>query len=265
MTAAVMHRARRVAASALAVALLVSACGGGSSRPAATSSSGSAGTAGSVETAPAATPAPASATAPAVDARPRLVVLGDSLTAGLGLDIEDAYPTLLQHKLDAAGIGLQVVNAGISGDTSAGGLSRLDLALEGDVRLMLVALGGNDALRALPPAELRRNLAEVITRAQAHGVKVVLAGMEAPPNFGRDYTVAFREVFASLAREYRVTLIPFLLDGVAGVERLNQADGIHPTAEGARLVADHVWPVIEPLAREAASRPTGTNGEAARG
>lgn len=188
------------------------------------------------------------------DHRPRLVVLGDSLTAGLGLDMKDAYPTLLQQKLDTAGINLQVVNAGVSGDTSAGGLSRVSLALEGDVRLMLVALGGNDALRALPVAELRRNLGAIIERAQAQGVTVVLAGMEAPPNFGADYTAAFRDTYVSLAEQYKVPFVPFLLQGVAGVERLNQPDGIHPTAEGARLIADHVWPVIEPLARGAVSR-----------
>ena len=153
-----------------------------------------------------------------------------------------------------AGIRLQVINAGISGDTSAGGLSRVDLALEGDVRVMMVALGGNDALRALPATELRRNLATIIERAQQHGVTVVLAGMEAPPNFGPDYGRAFHEVYPSLAKDYKVTLIPFLLDGVAGIERLNQDDGIHPTAEGDRIIADRIWPVIEPVARKVASQ-----------
>lgn len=197
----------------------------------------------------------------APDHRPRLVVLGDSLTAGLGLDVKDAYPTLLQQKLHAAGIDLRVVNAGISGDTSAGGLSRVDLALEGDVRLMLLALGGNDALRALPVEELRRNLSTIIERAQARGVTVILAGMEAPPNFGQDYTAAFREVYMSLAEQYKVPFVPFLLHGVAGVDRLNQPDGIHPTAEGARVIADHVWPIIEPLARVATARkPSGARG-----
>jgi acyl-CoA thioesterase-1 len=186
---------------------------------------------------------------PAVDPRPRIVALGDSLTAGLGLDAAAAYPALLQQKLDAAGLPFRVVNAGISGDTSAGGLSRLDLALEGDVRILLVALGGNDALRALPVAELRRNLAAIIEGAQARGVTVLLAGMEAPPNFGRDYIVSFHQVYADLAKQYDVVYLPFLLEGVAGVERLNQRDGIHPTAEGARLVADHVWTVLEPVAR----------------
>jgi acyl-CoA thioesterase I len=185
----------------------------------------------------------------AADGRPKIVALGDSLTAGLGLDPADAYPALLQEKLDAAVLSYRVVNAGVSGDTSAGGASRADLALEGDVRVLIVALGGNDALRALPVAELRRNLSTIIERARARGVAVVLAGMEAPPNFGPEYVAAFRDVYASLAAEYRVALLPFLLDGVAGIDRLNQRDGIHPTAEGARLVADHLWPVLEPLVR----------------
>lgn len=189
--------------------------------------------------------------------RPRVVVLGDSLTAGLGLDPVDAYPTLLQQKLDAAGIELKVVNAGVSGDTSAGGLSRVDLALEGDVRVMVVALGGNDALRALPVDSLRRNLSSIIERARSRDVTVVLAGMEAPPNFGPDYGSSFRRVFQELAKQYDIPLIPFLLEGVAGVDRLNQTDGIHPTAEGARMVAEHVWLTLEPIARKAAARPGG--------
>jgi acyl-CoA thioesterase-1 len=182
-------------------------------------------------------------------------MLGDSLTAGLGLDPRDAYPNLIQEKLDAAGLKFRVVNAGISGDTSAGGLSRVDLALEGDVRVMLVAMGGNDALRALPVGDLKRNLARIIERARARQVRVVLAGMEAPPNFGRDYAVSFHQVYRELAKEYGVPLVPFLLDGVAGVEGLNQRDGIHPTADGARVVADHVWTVLEPVVREAAKGP----------
>jgi acyl-CoA thioesterase-1 len=194
-----------------------------------------------------------------------LVVLGDSLTAGLGLDVKDAYPTLLQQKLDASGIHLRVINAGSSGDTSAGGLSRVDLALEGDVRLMLLALGGNDALRALPVEDLRRNLSTIIERAQAKGATVILAGMEAPPNFGQDYTTAFRDVYISVAERYKVPFIPFLLQGVAGVERLNQPDGIHPTAEGARMIADHVWAVVEPLARGAATAPPSSARGAPRG
>ena len=182
-----------------------------------------------------------------VDTRPRVVFLGDSLTAGLGLSPDQAYPTLLQQKADADGLSFQVVNAGVSGDTSAGGLSRLDYALDGDVRVMVVALGGNDALRGLPVEELRKNLSAIIERAQAKKIRVILAGMEAPPNFGQSYTDGFRRVYTDLAAQYTVPLISFLLQGVAGIERLNQRDGIHPTAEGARMVADNVWTVLHPM------------------
>ena len=138
----------------------------------------------------------------------------------------------------------------MSGDTSAGGLSRLDWALDGDVKVMVVALGGNDGLRGLPPEELQKNLATIIERAQARTIAVVLAGMEAPPNFGQTYTVSFRRVYADLATQYGVPLIPFLLQGVAGIEGLNQRDGIHPTAEGARTVADNVWTVLRPTLKK---------------
>ena len=181
------------------------------------------------------------------DARPAVVFLGDSLTAGLGVAPDEAYPSLIQQKIDAAGLAFHVVNAGVSGDTSAGGLSRLDDALTGDVRVLIVALGGNDALRGLPVDELRKNLATIIERAQARKIPVVLAGMEAPPNFGEGYTVAFRQVYTDLATQYHVQVLPFLLQGVAGIERLNQRDGIHPTAEGARIVADNVWTVLRPM------------------
>jgi acyl-CoA thioesterase-1 len=185
---------------------------------------------------------------------PRIVALGDSLTAGLGLNPDQAYPALLQRRLNDAGLKYEVVNAGVSGDTSAGGLRRTDWALGGDVRVLIVALGGNDALRGLPADELKRNLAEIIERAQARNVAVILAGMEAPPNFGQDYIVEFRKVYPELAAKYKVALVPFLLDGVAGSERLNQRDGIHPTAEGASRVADNVWAVLQPLAEGHATR-----------
>jgi acyl-CoA thioesterase-1 len=198
----------------------------------------------------AAAPPPSSAAAPArpaVSNRPRVVALGDSLTAGLGLAVTSAYPTLLEKRLNDAGIDFEVVNAGVSGDTSAGGLERLDWALQGDVRVLIVALGGNDALRGLPPEQLERNLAQIIEAAQARGIAVILAGMEAPPNYGRDYIVAFHKVYPALARTYHVALVPFLLQGVAGIESLNQRDGIHPTAAGARIVADNVWAVLKPI------------------
>ena len=187
--------------------------------------------------------------------RPRIVMLGDSLTAGLGLPIAAAYPSLLQQRLADAGLDYEVVNAGASGDTSAGGLSRLDWALQGDVRILVVALGGNDGLRGLPPSELERNLAQIVERAQARAIDVVLAGMEAPTNYGRDYIVSFHKVYPALAGKYEIPLVPFLLEGVAGRGGLNQPDGIHPTAEGARIVADNVWAVLRPLAERQRARP----------
>ena len=199
-------------------------------------------------------PVEAPAAKAATAARPRIAVLGDSLTAGLGVAKAASYPSLLQEKLDAAGLDFEVVNAGVSGDTSAGGLARLDWALDGDVRVLIVALGGNDGLRGLPPAELQANLAQIIERAQARGITVILAGMEAPPNYGRDYIVAFHTIYPALAAKYRVALVPFLLQGVGGIADLNQADGIHPTAAGGRIVADNVWAVLKPIA-EARRRP----------
>jgi acyl-CoA thioesterase-1 len=197
------------------------------------------------------------ATAPAAAAasRPRIVVLGDSLTAGLGLDPADAYPALLQQFVDRAGLPYEVVNAGVSGDTSAGGLRRLDWALEGDVRILIVALGANDGLRGLAPAELEANLSAIIKTGQARGATVILAGMEAPPNFGQAYTAEFRQVYPRVARRHDAVLLPFLLDGVAGVSDMNQRDGIHPTAAGARRVAENVWDVLEPAAHARAVSP----------
>ncbi len=178
------------------------------------------------------------------------MILGDSLTAGLGLPIESAYPSLLQARLNEQGLNYEVVNAGVSGDTSAGGLSRLDWALQGDVRILVVALGGNDGLRGLPPEALQRNLSEIIERAQARGIRVILAGMEAPPNYGRQYLVSFHKVYPALAQKYHVPLVPFLLQNVGGVADLNQPDGIHPNAAGARIVADNVWAVLKPMAED---------------
>jgi acyl-CoA thioesterase-1 len=220
-----------------AAATIAAGCGPGEqSRPQTTSSPAAASRA-------AADRAPAADT---IDARPRVVFLGDSLTAGLGLSPDQAYPSLLQKKIDDEGLRYQVVNAGVSGDTSAGGLSRLDWALEGDVRVLLVALGGNDGLRGLPVDELRRNLSTIIERAQARKIRVILAGMEAPPNFGQSYVVSFHQVYPELAKKYGVPLIPFLLQDVAGIDGMNQRDGIHPTAEGARTVAATVWTVLGP-------------------
>jgi len=179
--------------------------------------------------------------------RPRVVFLGDSLTAGLGLSADEAYSAILQQKINAEHLNYDVVNGGVSGDTTAGGLRRLDWVLSGDVRVLVVALGANDGLRGLPPGEMRHNLSTIVSAARNRGIAVVLAGMEAPPNFGPEYTAAFRKVYRDVAREQEIPLIPFLLQGVAGESALNQADGIHPNREGARRVADVVWPVLRPL------------------
>lgn len=193
--------------------------------------------------------APGARDAQASIAKPRIVFLGDSLTAGLGLSSDQSFPSLIGTKLKDKGLDYQVINAGVSGDTSAGGLRRLDWSLDGDVRVLIVALGGNDALRGLPVDDMKKNLAAILDRAKARAIPVVLAGMEAPPNNGIDYTTAFRRVYADLAKQYQVRFIPFLLQGVAGDAALNQADGIHPNVRGAEIVADLVWKELEPLAR----------------
>ena len=178
---------------------------------------------------------------------PLLVVLGDSLTAGLGLDADEAYPALLERQLRAEGSGLRVVNAGVSGDTTAAGLRRAEWSLEGDVRILIVALGGNDGLRGLPVGQMKSNLDQIVSLASGRGIAVLLAGMEAPPNFGATYTAQFRDVFQQIASEHDVAFMPFLLAGVAGNPALNQADQIHPNAEGAAIVAQRVREALEPL------------------
>ena len=187
--------------------------------------------------------------APQAPQAPRIVFLGDSLTAGLGLATDQSFPSLIGKKLKERGLDYDVINAGVSGDTSAGGLRRLDWSLEGDVRVLIVALGGNDALRGLAPRELKKNLSTILDRARDRKIAVILAGMEAPPNNGVDYTREFRSVYSELASEYKVRLIPFLLQGVAGDASLNQADGIHPNVRGAEIVADLVWKELEPALR----------------
>jgi acyl-CoA thioesterase I len=175
------------------------------------------------------------------------VAFGDSLTAGLGLLEQEAYPALLQKKIDEASYNFEVVNAGLSGDTSAGGLRRLDWALEGDVKVLIVAFGGNDGLRGLPVTQMKENLSGIIQAARQRGAVVVLAGMEAPPNFGQEYATAFRQAFRDVALKERVLFVPFLLNNVAGRAELNQADGIHPNQQGAQVIADTLWTVLQPL------------------
>lgn len=210
--------------------------------------------AASAATAPRATNSPAngstSAPAPRAAARPRVVVLGDSLSAGLGISTDQAFPAVLQRKVDSKGLPFEVVNAGVSGDTTAGGLRRLDWALDGNVQVLIVELGANDGLRGLSVDEMRRNLSDIISQAQRRGIRVLLCGMEAPPNFGASYTTAFRAAFKDVAGQHRVQLLPFLLEGVAGLPALNQADGVHPNAQGAQRVAETVWSRLEPMLRQ---------------
>lgn len=200
--------------------------------------------------APAASPAqPAAPAPPAQVTKPRIVFLGDSLTAGLGLPVDSSFPSLIANKLKDQGLDYEVINAGVSGDTSAGGVRRLDWSLEGDVKVLILALGANDGLRGLPTGDLKKNLRAILQRAKARGIPVILAGMEAPPNNGLDYTREFRKVYSDLANEYAVRFIPFLLQGVAGDASLNQGDGIHPNPRGAEIVADLVWKELEPELR----------------
>jgi acyl-CoA thioesterase-1 len=185
---------------------------------------------------------------------PVILFLGTSLTAGLGVAKEEAYPALIQHKLDSVGLDFRVVNAGVSGETSAGGLRRIDWLLHQPVSILVLELGANDGLRGQDVGALRNNLQQIIARLRdAHpGARTVVVGMEAPPNLGRRYATAFARVFPEVAQENGAALVPFLLEGVGGVPELNQSDGIHPTAEGHRVLAENVWGVLEDVAREVA-------------
>ncbi len=204
---------------------------------------------------------------PAAAAPERRVVLflGDSLTAGYGLPAEQAFPALVQERIDAEGLDYRVVNAGSSGDTSAGGRRRIDWLLRQPIAVLVLELGANDMLRGLDLDALRANLRAIIEKARgAHpGVGVVIAGMRAPPNLGRDYVRGFEAVFPEIAEETGSALIPFLLEGVAAHPELNQADGIHPTAEGHRIVADLVWRTLASMLR-ASPRPSAAPRRARR-
>ncbi len=185
----------------------------------------------------------------AAGAPPRIVCLGTSLTAGFGLDPEEAWPAVLQGKIDEAGLRYRVVNAGVSAETSAGARRRIDWLLREPAAVLVVETGANDGLRGQEPEATRANLRAILDRArkQSPAPRLVVAVMQAPSNLGSDYTRRFRAVFPELAKEYGAAFVPFLLEGVAGVPRLNQADGIHPTPEGQRLVAENVWRALEPL------------------
>lgn len=193
--------------------------------------------------------------AEAVAERPAIVFLGTSLTAGYGLPEDEAYPALIQGRLDAAGLDFRVVNAGVSGDTSAGGLRRLDWLLRLPIAVLVVELGANDMLRGQSTEALEQNLAAIFERTRsAHpGVRFVVEGMRAAPNLGRDYATAFDAVYPRVAERVGAALVPFVLEDVVARPQLNQADGIHPTAEGHALIAERVWKILEPVVRAAAT------------
>ncbi|MEZ4332768.1 MAG: arylesterase [Myxococcota bacterium] len=198
--------------------------------------------------------APTATERPAEDPRPAIVFVGTSLTAGYGLPESEAYPALIQDRLEAAGLAYRVVNAGVSGDTSAGGLRRLDWLLRLPIAVLVVELGANDMLRGQSVEALEGNLAAILerTRAAHPEARFVLAGMRAAPNLGRAYADAFDAVYPRLAARFDAAFIPFLLEDVAARPDLNQADGIHPTAEGHARIAERVWKTLEPVARAAA-------------
>jgi acyl-CoA thioesterase I len=231
MTFAISRMIQHSAAGAALLAALAG-CGGGD-------------TPKSVDSSPAAAPA-----------APQILVVGTSLTAGLGLDPSEAYPAVLQQKIDSAGLEYRVVNRGVSGETSAGARQRVDWLMRQPVAVLILETGANDGLRGLDPDSVRANIEAIVRRArqQRPPPGILLLGMEAPPNLGAEYTTRFRSVYREAAADLAVPLVPFLLEGVGGVDSLNQADGIHPTAEGQRRVADMVWVALRPLLKEAPRR-----------
>lgn len=208
----------------------------------------------------AAAPTPeAPATAEAAETG-RVLVLGNSIAAGYGLNPEQAFPALLQQKIDSLGWDFDVVNAGVSGETTAGGLSRLDWLLREPVSVLLLELGGNDGLRGTPPEATRQNLEAIIdrTRDRYPDVRIILAGMQVPTNLGPSYTAQFRALYPDIAEAKDTELVPFLLEDVGGVPELNQPDGIHPTAKGQTIVAQNVWNVLKPVLQDVRQESTPT-------
>lgn len=224
--------------STLALFLLAAACSPGASEEASVPVQ-------------AAAPRPAAAPAAIPASEPLVVFLGDSLTAGYGLDAEQAYPVLVEKRLEEDGIAIRALNAGVSGDTTSGGLSRLDWLLSQEPDVVVVGLGGNDGLRGLPLEQAESNLREIVRRSKAAGARVLLLGMQIPPNYGPEYAEGFKEMYPRIAEDLDIPLLPFLLEGVGGVAELNQGDGIHPTAEGQEKVADTVTPYLADLLKTA--------------
>ncbi len=182
----------------------------------------------------------------------RIVIFGDSITAGYGLDLDQAFPARIQEKVDEEGWNAEIVNAGVSGETSAAGLRRIDWVLQRGMDIFVLELGGNDGLRGIDPEVTKNNLQQIMDKVSERypDAKIVLAGMEAPPNMGDHYTRRFREVFLELAEENQVVFMPFILEDVGGISELNQSDGIHPTEEGHKIIADNLWEYLKPLIEE---------------
>jgi acyl-CoA thioesterase-1 len=201
----------------------------------------------------------AATAADAAAGRPAILVLGDSLSAGYGVDPDQAYPALLGKKIDSAGLDFTIINAGLSGDTSAGGLRRLNWLLHRKIEVLILELGANDGLRGVPVEATRSNLQSTIDRARQTypRIKILVAGMQMPPNLGQDYVHAFNQIFPDLAKKNNAALIPFLLEGVAGNPALNLPDGIHPTAEGHKIVCENVWKILKPILETPDAKPSG--------
>lgn len=193
----------------------------------------------------------------AANAKKVIVFYGNSLTAGYGLDPAQAFPALIGKRIDSLGLPYKVINSGLSGETTAGGKSRISWVLRQPADVFVLELGGNDGLRGLPLSATRENLQAIMdtVRHKNPATKIIIAGMQIPPNMGTTYTKAFRELFKELADKNKAILIPFLLENVGGIPRLNQSDGIHPTAEGHRIVANTVWKVLEPVLKEGETNP----------
>jgi acyl-CoA thioesterase-1 len=181
-----------------------------------------------------------------------IVFFGNSLTAGYGLDTEEAFPALIQNKIDSLQLNYTVVNSGLSGETTTSGKNRLDWVLNQKIDVFVLELGANDGLRGIPLGETRKNLQEIIDAVKTKNpeTKIILAGMQIPPNMGKDYTAEFRGMYPDLAEKNQTLLIPFLLENVAGIPALNQADGIHPTIKGQKIVSDNVWEILQPVVTE---------------
>ena len=183
--------------------------------------------------------------------RPKIVAFGDSLTAGFGLTETESYPYLLQQRLDADGYDYEVINAGVSGETSLGGLERIDWVLgAGNIDILILELGANDLLRGVPPAQMRSNLDKIITKAKAKDIKVLLCGMLAPPSMGAEYQREFTNAFPDLAEKHKLAYVPFVLEGIAMNKALNQADGIHPNAEGEKIMTANIYKELVPMLKK---------------